>query len=629
MDNRLGARINDWRSIDAPEHVLNWICNGVPLPIQISVKPFHLRNHKLSKVQSSFISQEIKRLQRIGAIEVCTYAPVGINPLGCVPKKNNKLRLITDLRHINEHIKAPKFRNEDIQVTLDLVERNDACITADLKDCFFHIKVNEVYRDLLGFQWNNTFYRWKVLPFGLNISPYYCNKILRPVIHYLRSLDLRVQVFVDDFWLCATEAKIADHKDLLIHTLQDLGWIINWEKSSLVPSTTKEYLGWIVDSELLQVQATASRVKKLKRSLTKILNKQYITARQLARVAGQCVAMTTAVLPGKMMLRGVYHLLRTKDSWDSMLILNKRAEADLQWWKDSITAWNGRPIKKQMVDLQLETDASKIGWGARLLDKEASGTWSHYMSNQPSNVRELMAILLALLSFRDSVENKNVQVLTDNISALANLNKFGGPTLILTNISRALWNVAIKYNVNLSARHLSGRLNVEADRLSRIPDMYDWMLHPGMFKMIDRKYGPHTVDRFANLHNTQLQRYNSRFMDPFCEGVDALAQQNWHQENNYCNPPWRLIPQVLDIVTAQNAVATLLIPMWKSQPWYPKLRKMLVEQPMLLPSHPRLFLKMGATPEPLRQRRWKVAVCRISGMKGLQNRDGLSEPIKQ
>ncbi len=69
-------------------------------------------------------------------------------------------------------------------------------------------------------------------------------------------------------------------------------------------------------------------------------------------------------------------------------------------------------------------------------------------------------------------------------------------------------------------RHISGIKNTHADRLSRIFDRFNWMLHPRFFKLLDLKWGPHTVDRFADSQNTQLPWFNRRFADPYAEAVD-------------------------------------------------------------------------------------------------------------
>ena len=43
----------------------------------------------------------------------------------------------------------------------------------------------------------------------------------------------------------------------------------------------------------------------------------------------------------------------------------------------------------------------------------------------------------------------------------------------------------------------------------------------------------------------QLPRFNSLHHNPYTEAVEALAQNNWNQEMNFCNLPFWMIPQVL------------------------------------------------------------------------------------
>ncbi len=53
----------------------------------------------------------------------------------------------------------------------------------------------------------------------------------------------------------------------------------------------------------------------------------------------------------------------------------------------------------------------------------ASGMWSRMISHKPSNYRDLLAIIVTLESFSDQLQDKQVQILTDNISAVAYLNQ--------------------------------------------------------------------------------------------------------------------------------------------------------------------------------------------------------------
>lgn len=69
--------------------------------------------------------------------------------------------------------------------------------------------------------------------------------------------------------------------------------------------------------------------------------------------------------------------------------------------------------------------------------------------------------------------------------------------------------------------------NELADYVSKIKDYDDWMVHLLIFLQIDRLWGPHTVDLFANNRNTQLKWFNSQFWNPRAETV---------------GPHWYLLP---------------------------------------------------------------------------------------
>ena len=43
--------------------------------------------------------------------------------------------------------------------------------------------------------------------------------------------------------------------------------------------------------------------------------------------------------------------------------------------------------------------------------------------------------------------------------------------------------------------------NKTADYISRMVDQDDWILKPAVFKVLDTRWGPHTIDRFADMHN--------------------------------------------------------------------------------------------------------------------------------
>ena len=177
----LRKSISHWNKIGASDIVRQWILEGVRLPFHEVPDRFELQNHTLSNVQQGFISTEIKRLIECDYIEACEKKPKCVSPLGCVPKRNGKFRLITDLRTLNSFCSPPRYKNEDVRDVASVLKPNDKFISLDIKDGFYHIPVYPLDREYLGFFWSGVYYRWKVLPFGLNSSPYFFAKTVRPL----------------------------------------------------------------------------------------------------------------------------------------------------------------------------------------------------------------------------------------------------------------------------------------------------------------------------------------------------------------------------------------------------------------------------------------------------------------
>ena len=90
--------------------------------------------------------------------------------------------------------------------------------------------MNEQYRTYLGFKWRNRYFVWNVLPFGLNASPWFFNKVIRAFVTFVRNSGIRFCMFVDDGILLAQPELISEHSMFLLDTCDKLGLRINFEK---------------------------------------------------------------------------------------------------------------------------------------------------------------------------------------------------------------------------------------------------------------------------------------------------------------------------------------------------------------------------------------------------------------
>jgi hypothetical protein len=101
-------------------------------------------------------------------------------------------------------------------------------------------------------------------------------------------------------------------------------------------------------------------------------------------------------------------------------------------------------------------------------------------------------------------------------------------------------------NIHSKPRYIRFAANTWADKLTRHLDSDNWQLDPSVFLEMDTQFGPHAIDRFASALNTLLPPYNSNCLDPSCEAMDSLhlANSSWQEENNLCNPPWPMLPDL-------------------------------------------------------------------------------------
>ena len=170
----------------------------------------------------------------------------------------------------------------------------------------------------------------------------------------------------------------------------------------------------------------------------------------------------------------------------------------------------------------------------------------------------------------------------------SSINNMGVPVQSLSELAEVIWTEALDRKLIISCKHIRGVTNKRADLLSRLSTQYEWKLNPYLFKAIDQLWESHTIDRFAAFSATQLQRYNSRFVDPNTLGTDALAQTNWNTEINYVNPTFCLLETnqtVLQQHPRTSHINKFMVAFKRPQ----NLRDMLVHSSMKAPLKPGTF----------------------------------------
>jgi len=219
-------------------------------------------------------------------------------------------------------------------------------------------------------------------------------------------------------------------------------------------------------------------------------------------------------------------------------------------------------------------------------------------------------VFLAISSFQKQITGQHLLLRTDNITTMYYINGQGGPHKHLNKLAKLIFWTTKQCKASLTALHLPGDLNQRADELSRLNPSTEWTLHPSCFRHLEDLWGPHTVDRFATSINHQLPRYNSRFYDPQAEATDAMTQ-DWSHNNNYINPPWRMLPQIIQKIRQENCTATLIAPLWPSAPWFPILLRLSSDY-FYIHNNNIITASTSGNAEPLKNN-WTMAAFRICG----------------
>ena len=122
-------------------------------------------------------------------------------------------------------------------------------------------------------------------------------------MNFIREQGIKLCVFVDDGLVSAAAGCIVDHRDFVIDTLSGLGLLINYEKSFLEPSTRKQLIDYIVDTEGPDGQPwlyiPKSKIRKLKKDITQVtMHESGVCA---------CQAVVQDCWPGYRNVQSKYH----------------------------------------------------------------------------------------------------------------------------------------------------------------------------------------------------------------------------------------------------------------------------------------------------------------------------------
>ena len=460
----------------------------------------------------------------------------------------------------------------------------------DLKVAYFHVSILPRHRPFLRFAFEGQAWQYKVLPFGLSLSPRVFTKVAEGALAPLWEVGVRILNYLDDWLIMArSREELCDHRDFVLRHLSQLGLQVNREKSKLSPAQRISYLGMELDSVSMTARLTSERAQSVLNCLSSFRGRTVVPLKHFQRLLGH-MASAAAVTPlGLLHMRPLQHWLHSRVprwAWrrgTHRVTITPMCRRQFSPWSDLAFLRAGVPLEQVSRHVVVTTDASNTGWDATCNGQAASGSWTGPRLLWHINCLELLAVHLALRRFRPLLLDKHVLVRTDNTAAVSYINRQGGlRSRRMSQLARHLLLWSQTRLKSLRAIHIPGELNRAADALSRqLTFPGEWRLHPQTVQLIWSRFGEAQVDLFASHESSHCQLYYSLSQAPL--GTDALAHSWPRALRKYAFPPVSLLAQTLCKVREDEEQVLLVAPYWPTRTWFSELMLLVTAPPWRIP----------------------------------------------
>ena len=415
VKGRLSASFEFWKNtLHAPEFVLDTVRRGYRLPFAEYPPSCFLANNISALQHPEFVVQAISQLLANGCIVEHSVPPFCVNPLSVA--KGKKLRLVIDLRHVNNFLVRFRFRYEDLPSLSQVLEEGHWFFTWDLKSGYHHVDICLEHQGYLGFSWQFNgvlrYFTFTVLPFGLSSTCFCFTKLLHPLVSRWHSMGHNSFVYLDDGLgiqpdkCSAAAAAIIQKKEL-----DSSGLLVNEDKSHWHPMQVGEWLGFVINTITMSFHIPERKVEKLKSLLSSAIGDTSSSYRELARIAGSIISVALAVGPiSRLLTRQMYLAIESRSAWDHTLRFSPALLEELRFWYSNIDSFNGYSLRPPPDSSTVVfSDASDVAFGGFLVSLDgvtASGMFTSEDLGQSSTYRELKAIYYVLLSYVEHLRQR-------------------------------------------------------------------------------------------------------------------------------------------------------------------------------------------------------------------------------
>lgn len=478
------------------KYLLNGFRKGFGLQYsgqQISYESKNLKSAILNpKVLEEKLIKEVELGRILGPFNEKPFSNLRVNPLGLVPKKSGGWRLITNLSHpigngVNDFIDSKycsvhysKFDNviEKIQI----LGKGTELGKQDISSAFNLCPIRPEDFPLLGIKYKNRYWIQKMLPQGASIScaifERFSSFIQWAFSNYTKSSN--IDHYLDDF-IFLGKSGTKDCSKLMSdfkHICDDMNIPLNPDKSE-GPVTVLTYLGFVLDTDKLEVRIPSEKIEKAKDCINEIIHKKKVRLNKFQSVVGLLNFFTRVIPSGRTFNCGLYRAMSQAKRPNHFIRISSSNKEDLMMWLHFLEHYNGISVFSNLDwvsdnKLHLYTDSAgnrNLACGAYLDGEWSVFKWPECWGDEifkDITFLELIPIVLSFYLWDSKLKGKKIIIHTDNQSLVQIINNKSSRNNRVMILMRQLVLKLLLQNIQIKAVHIESKENGICDAISRL-----------------------------------------------------------------------------------------------------------------------------------------------------------------
>jgi hypothetical protein len=509
----LRAQLGFWKALGTIKQPLSWLSFGAPR--RFVFEPPHLEHENWPGIESAladnptWLQMQLATqvdLRRLLVVER-DFASL-VHPIGVTARErldgSIKYRKLDDCRLSNAHEASMKHKFETIHHIPDMVRPDDLVWWLDLSDFYYQIPLHPDALRYSCFKYKGVYYASRVLLMGQKPATFWCVKITRPILAFFRSLGIRCSNYIDDWFGAGHRDQAEKERAFVFAVLQQLGFIINFDKSASACHTEGVHLGFTVDAANQRISLPPKKKWKavsLLRSLVRSHREHgHVSRESLRHTVGTCSSTSPACAAVNCFLRSAYNAQDTsRDKHDSVRLSDGCLDELLEC-ADYIEQCDGALFSDSTPDVTLALDAGETGFGGSVTAHASDSRHTHAsplpteLVGTSSTRRELYGADVIFSREAASLRGLTVRLLLDSKPAICGLNRKSSKVAALHTHIKHICTTALVHNIRLLPSWISRDSNTEADMLSKIwADFHELPLNPFLQLRIAMECGGHTL----------------------------------------------------------------------------------------------------------------------------------------